>query len=75
MEIAMDTNSGKALDEACNHNNDLYNDEVLYTTWVETPRAKAGAAGNSVSTYGASVQACVQNFMARLSACQESVLL
>jgi len=75
MEIAMDTNSGKALDEACNHNNDRYNDEVLYTTWVETPQAKAGAVGSSVSAYGASVQACVQNFMARLSACQESVIL
>ena len=74
MEIAMDTNSGKALDEACNHNNDLYNDEVLYTTWVETPRSKAGTAGNSVSAYGAAVQACVQNFMARLSASQEPVL-
>ena len=75
MEIAMDTNSGKALDEACNHNNDLYNDEVLYTTWVETPRSKTGAAGSSVSAYGTAVQACVQSFMARLSASQESVLL
>lgn len=70
----MDTNSGKALDEACNHNNDLYNDEVLYTTWVETPRSKAGATGSSVSAYGAAVQACVRSFMARLSACQEPVL-
>jgi len=70
MEITMDTNSGKMLDEACNHNNDRYNDEVLYTTWVEAPRVKAG-----VPVHGASVQACVQKFMARLSACQESVLL
>lgn len=67
MEIAMDTNSGKVLDETCNHNNEFYNDEVLYTTWVESPRTKA------VSAYGASVQACVQSFMARLSACQEPV--
>ena len=70
----MDTNSQKALDEACNHNNDLYNDEVLYTTWVETPKAKAGATESSVSAYSAAVQACVQNFMARLSASQEPVL-
>jgi len=75
MEIAMDTNSGKVLDEACNHNNDLYNDEVLYTAWVETPRIKTGSAGSNASAYSASIQACVQNFMARLSACQESVVL
>ncbi len=74
MEFDMDTKSGKKLDEACNHNNDRYDDEVLYTTWVETPRAKTGPGTKLISTYGASVQAGVQNFMARLSACQESVI-
>lgn len=74
MEIAMDTKSGKRLDEACNHHNELYNDEVLYATWIEAPRTKAGPATKLVSAYGAAVQAGVQNFMTRLSACQESVV-
>ena len=30
MTIVMEMNTGKILDEACNHNNDAYGDEVLY---------------------------------------------
>lgn len=31
----MDTNSGKILDENCNCLNELYRDELLYTSWIE----------------------------------------
>ena len=34
MMIAADMNLGRRLDEACNKNNDKYDDEVLYTAWV-----------------------------------------
>ena len=67
MVIVMDTNSGKALDEACNHNNDVYSDEVLYASWAEAPRvapqpvAVPAVAGSSVD---------VEDFMARLYASQ-----
>lgn len=65
----MDMNSAKALDEACNHNNDRYNDEVLYAGWVEPSRSQAGLA--SVSAYGSLTLASFRRFMMRLSLCQE----
>ncbi len=71
MVIVMDMNSGKALDEACNHYNELYSDEVLYAAWVDAPRIEAGLAEVDVSAHGASTRVNVQNFMTRLSACQE----
>ena len=42
MTIVMEMNTGKILDEACNHNNDAYGDEVLYAAWTALPRADAG---------------------------------
>lgn len=71
MVIVMDMNSGKVLDEACNHYNDRYSDEVLYAAWVDAPRIEPGLAEVDVSTHSASARLSVQNFMARLSASQE----
>ncbi len=66
----MDMNSAKILDEECNHNNDQFNDEALYAPWFEPARAQAGLAA-TVSTYSALTMMSFQNFMARLSVCQE----
>jgi hypothetical protein len=65
MVIAMDMNSGKALDEECNQNNDAYNDEVLYAAWAE-PRLETVVA----AAYGKPASANLNGLMARLCACQ-----
>lgn len=44
MIIVKEMSTGKRLDEACNHNNDAYGDEVLYTEWARMPRVQAGLA-------------------------------
>ena len=44
MIIIKEMSTGKRLDEACNHNNDAYDDEVLYTEWARLPRVQAGLA-------------------------------
>jgi hypothetical protein len=55
MIIIKEMSSGKRLDEACNHNNDAYDDEVLYTEWARLPRVQAGFADTSVNV-GASTK-------------------
>lgn len=42
MIIVKEMSTGKRLDEACNHNNDAYDDEVLYTKWAKLPRLQTG---------------------------------
>lgn len=46
MIIVKEMSTGKRLDEACNHNNDAYDDEVLYTKWAKLPRLQTGAQGS-----------------------------
>jgi len=48
MIIIKEMSTGKRLDEACNHNNDAYDDEVLYTEWARLPRVQAGLSEASV---------------------------
>ena len=67
MEIVMDTNSGKVLDEACNQYNDLYSDEVLYASWADVPPVEAGSAEVNIKAYSTSARTSVQSFMVRLS--------
>ena len=50
MIIVKETSTGKRLDEACNHNNDAYDDEVLYTEWARLPRVQAGLAQAKVTS-------------------------
>ena len=55
MIIIKELSTGKRLDEACNHNNDAYDDELLYTKWARLPRLQmvsAGASTNPVQTNG-----------------------
>ena len=67
----MDMSSGKDLDEACNHYNDVYSDEVLYASWAEAPRAGLPAAAGSVADAPASAPGIdVEGFLARLYASQ-----
>lgn len=53
MIIVKETSTGKRLDEACNYNNDAYDDEVLYTEWARLPRVQAGLTTASVTSDGA----------------------
>jgi hypothetical protein len=70
--IAMETKTGKVLDEACNCNNDVYGDEVLYATWAATPRAaRAANDPKLVLSPAERLRALADAFMARLYACQE----
>jgi hypothetical protein len=64
--IVMKMGSAKRLDEACNHYNEVYNDEVLYTVWTEAPHAEdvRRLSAATSATYNADVDA----FMARLYA-------
>lgn len=48
MIIIKEMSTGKRLDEACNHNNDAYDDEVLYTEWARLPRVQAALSEASV---------------------------
>ncbi len=48
MIIIKEMSTGKRLDEACNHNNDAYDDEVLYTEWARLPRVQAGLSEATV---------------------------
>ena len=48
MIIIKEMSTGKRLDEACNLNNDAYDDEVLYTEWARLPRVQAGLSEASV---------------------------
>jgi hypothetical protein len=66
--IDMNMGSAKVLDEACNHYNEVYCDEVLYSAWVEAPHAEDGRALTAPS--GAAYNADVDAFMARLHANQ-----
>lgn len=49
MIIVKEMSTGKRLDEACNHNNDAYDDEVLYTKWARLPRLQTVSADASTS--------------------------
>ena len=70
MVINMKTGSGRILDEACNHNNEVYNDEVLYTAWAEAPNIEARLLEIAASTHGESTKKDVERFMASLYAFQ-----
>jgi len=68
MLIVTEMSAGKVLDEACNHNNDVYSDEALYAAWAGRPGVAARllefdtmAAGKPSSTDG-------KGFMAHLYA-------
>jgi len=49
MIVIKEMSTGKRLDEACNHNNEAYDDEVLYTEWARLPRVQAGLSAASVN--------------------------
>ena len=49
MIIVKEMSTGKRLDEACNHNNDAYDDEVLYTKWVKLPRLHSATPGSAAN--------------------------
>ena len=71
MVTVMDMSAGKDLDEACNHNNDVYSDEVLYASWAEAPRAGLQAVAAPVAGAPAGATGVdVESFMARLYASQ-----
>ena len=71
MVTVMEMSSGKVLDEACNHYNDVYSDEVLYASWAEAPRAELQPVATAAAAAPASATgADVESFMARLYASQ-----
>jgi hypothetical protein len=67
----MEMNAGKVLDEACNHYNDVYCDEVLYAAWAEAPRVATGMGKIAALSYAQQTWLGVESFMARLCVCQE----
>lgn len=71
MVIVMEMISGKVLDEACNHYNDVYSDEVLYAAWAEAPRVDRRLNEAVAPACGEPSNADVEAFMTRLYACQE----
>ena len=70
MVTVMEMSAGKVLDEACNHYNDVYCDEVLYAAWAEAPKVDAGLAKRGGPAYAEQARRGLESFMARLSACQ-----
>jgi hypothetical protein len=66
----MEMSSVRALDEACNHHNDAYGDEVLYASWITAPQSDVRLAEIAASTYREPVGVNLEGFMARLYACQ-----
>ena len=66
----MEMSAGKVLDEACNHYNDVYCDEVLYAAWAEAPQVDAGLTKRVVPAFAEQGRLGVESFMARLSAGQ-----
>ena len=52
MIIIKETSTGKRLDEACNHNNDAYDDEVLYTKWAKLPPLQSRTQDKTSSMNG-----------------------
>lgn len=64
MVIDMNMGPAKVLDEACNHYNEVYSDEDLYSAWVEAPHAEDGRTLSAPN--GAAYNADVDAFMARL---------
>lgn len=58
------------MDEACNHYNDVYCDEVLYAAWAEAPKVDAGLANRGGPTYAEQTRRGLESFMARLAAGQ-----
>jgi hypothetical protein len=48
----MEMSSGKILDEACNCFNEVYRDEVLYTSWIERLQNGLGAMGTVPASVG-----------------------
>jgi hypothetical protein len=69
MVTSMDTSSAKVLDEACNHYNDVYSDEVLYASWAEAPRATPQPVATPAGDAAAGAFD-VESFLARLYASQ-----
>ena len=66
MVIVMNMGSAKILDEACNHYNETYSDEVLYTARVEAPRVDDVRKHSAATSEAYNVD--VDAFMARLYA-------
>ncbi len=64
----MEMSPGKVLDEACNHYNDVYSDEVLYASWAEAPQLQPVAAAAADAPASAAVD--IEGFLARLYASQ-----
>ena len=52
MIIIKEMSTGKRLDEACNHNNDAYDDEVLYTKWAKLPPLQSRTQDKTSSMNG-----------------------
>jgi hypothetical protein len=68
--MVMEMGSAKLLDEACNHYNEVYSDEVLYAAWAEAPPVDV-VATVAVAAADATPSFDVDAFMARLYASQE----
>jgi hypothetical protein len=66
MLIVTEMSAGKVLDEACNHNNDVYCDEALYTAWSGRPGVAARLLEFDTMAAGKPSSADGQGFMAHL---------
>ncbi len=66
----MEMNSVRALDEACNHHNDEYSDEVLYASWAAGGQRDGGLRAIAASTYREPAGVDVEGFLTRIYACQ-----
>jgi len=67
MLIVNEMSAGKVLDEACNHNNDVYSDEALYAAWAERPRVEPRLLEAEAAQDGKS-SSIGKGFMAHLNA-------
>jgi hypothetical protein len=68
MLIVTEMSAGRVLDEACNHNNDVYSDEALYVAWAERPMAAARLLEFDTMAAGKPSSADGNGFMAHLYA-------
>jgi len=68
MLIVTEMSAGKVLDEACNHNNDVYSDEALYAAWAERPGVEARLAEFDTMAAGKPSSADGKGFMAHFYA-------
>lgn len=68
MLIVTEMSAGKVLDEACNHNNDVYCDEALYVAWVGRPQVAARLLEFDTMATGKPSSVNGKGFMAHLYA-------